>query len=185
MVIGMTGLNSSGKDIAAEYLVGQGFAHVSLADILREEAGRRGIEPTRANLSDLGTKIKHEEGLSVLADRAIERVRGDTVITAIRHPQELEILKTLPGFRLIFIDAPAAIRYQRAKTRARPGDNIQSFETFLRLEKKERAPGVGQSVDEVVKLADYTVDNRHDLPQLYRQLDELLKKLRVDSKDRP
>ena len=60
MIIGLTGTISSGKSTVAEILIKKGFEHHTYSDILRLEAKKRNIEPTRQNLQKLGNKLKEE-----------------------------------------------------------------------------------------------------------------------------
>lgn len=182
MILGITGLFAAGKDTAAEYLATKGFHHISLSSILREEAKARKIEPTRANLIKLGTELKNQKGYDILAKRADQKIKGNTAITSIRHPSEVEYFKKISNFRLITIEAPASIRYERAKKRARSGDNISSFEQFLALESQERAKGGGQELNPVLAKSDNTVDNSGSFNHLYQQLDELIRITNNDQK---
>jgi dephospho-CoA kinase len=174
VILGITGLFAAGKDTAANYLEAKGFQHISLSSILREEAKKRKVEPTRENLIKLGTDLKDQEGYFTLAQRAQARIKDKAVITSLRHPAEVSYFKKMPNFRLIMIDAPADIRYKRAKKRARLGDNIESFKQFIALENKERNHGGGQELDGVLEKSDYRIDNSSDFNHLYRQLDELI-----------
>ena len=67
MLIGITGRNGAGKDTAAEYLTTKSFYHSSLSDIIREDARRRNMRPTRANLVQLGNRLREISGTGVLA----------------------------------------------------------------------------------------------------------------------
>lgn len=183
MIIGITGLTASGKDMVAHYFVEKGFQHISLADILRKEAQRRGLPLTRANLVELGTQLKEEVGYNVLADRALKHIKKNAVITSIRHPAEVTLFQKLPTFKLVYVRAPVKLRFKRAKLRARPGDSTDSFAQFLKLEKAERDGGGGQALDEVISMADYTIDNSKDLSYLSSQLDRFLIKLKNDHKN--
>lgn len=183
MVLGITGLFAAGKDTAAEYLETKGFQHISLSSILREEAKARKIEPTRANLIKLGTELKIEEGFFTLAKRAHQRIKSHAVITSIRHPVEVTYFIKIPNFYLITIEAPAKIRYERAKRRARSGDNIESYQKFLALENRERMKGGGQELDAVLTQSNFTIDNSGDFNHLFKQLDELMGKIARSQSD--
>lgn len=177
MLIGITGLYASGKDTVADYLVeNKGFDHFSLSAILREEAKKRNVKPTRENLIKLGTDLKNEEGYDVLSQRAAERITGNTVITSIRHPKEVIYFKNkYPDFKLIVINTDSVIRYQRAVARRRDGDSIGTINEFISAENKERAKGGGQELDEVIKLSDININNNKNLLSLYHQIDDKLK----------
>lgn len=180
MIIGIAGLLAAGKDTLADYLVKKGFDHFSLSTILRKEAQKRGVEINRENLIELGTNLKDEQGYEVLAKRALEKIKKDTVVSSIRHPKEVEYLKKSSNLKLIEIFADSKIRYQRMLNRARETDADMSFNGFILSERRERQSGGGQEIDKVVKLADYRIDNNTSRENLYRQLDQILKKLEVN-----
>ena len=178
MIIGVTGLFASGKDTVADYLTSKGFDHFSLSAILREEAQKRGIQINRNNLIKLGTDLKQEEGHEVLAKRALERIKKDTVISSIRHPKEVLYFKQHSDFKLIEVFADPKIRYERMLKRARENDSKMSFDEFIKSEKIERSSGGGQEFDAVFKLTDTRLDNNKDLHYLYQQIDKIISNLK-------
>lgn len=178
MMIGLTGSFCSGKDTAAEYLVQQkGFAHCSLSDELRKELVARGIPETRENLIVTGTALRENEGNTVLAKRVLHRCAagGNYVITSIRHCAEVEELRQRKDFILVNLDAPASIRFERMRRRARRGDP-STFEQFLALEEKEsQSTGAGQQLRACAQRADVTIMNdTGSLEELHQKIDELL-----------
>lgn len=178
MILGITGLSTSGKDTAANYLVSKGFEHVSLSAILRAQARKQKIGMSRESLIKFGTEIKEKEGHAILAKKALAQIniKKNTLITSIRHPLEVKYFKSLlPNFKLIVVEANPKIRYQRAVERDRSGDAIGSYQEFLKAEAIERGKGGGQEFDEVFKLSDETIHNNGSLAELYNQLDRLIK----------
>jgi dephospho-CoA kinase len=174
LVLGITGPNAAGKGEVAEYLRTLGFAVHSLSDIVREEAAARGLPPEREHLIRIGTLLREEGGPSVLAERMLPRLAGRDVVDSIRNPAEVETLRRVPGFVLVGVDAPVALRFARSQTRARPGDP-ESFESFTARERQENSTNpAGQQLRATFALADRVVDNDGDLGRLHRTLDELL-----------
>lgn len=180
MIIGITGANASGKGEAGIYLKSKGFEYYSLSDILREEAGKRGIEPSRENLIKLGNKLREEKGPSVLASLATKKM-GDknerVVIDSIRSPFEIKALRKLNGFTLVGIDAPVEIRFKRAIERNRPGDP-ETLEEFLEKEKKENiASSTNQQLENCLKAADIVILNDSSLEDFHKKIDETITKI--------
>ena len=60
MIIGLTGTMGSGKGEIANYLIKKDFEYYCFSDILKEEAKKRNIKPTRKNLQKLGSDIKKQ-----------------------------------------------------------------------------------------------------------------------------
>jgi dephospho-CoA kinase len=162
MIIGLTGMNSSGKDAVAEYLVRKkGFIHCSLSDELRKELRLRGIIPSRENLIKVGTDLRRKNDNAELARRVSKNIKKgkNYVVTSIRHPAEIIELKKNKDFLLADVFAPAKIRFERMLKRARPGDP-ETFKEFLELEKKEsKTRGPGQQLVKCSKMAQLVIEN--------------------------
>ena len=116
IIIGITGLTGSGKNIVADFLVNKGFKYSSLSDRIREECARKGLETNRDNLINAGNELREEYGFNVLARRSIEALKNSSsdkyVIVSFRHPDEVDCLKE-NGLVLIAVTAPIEVRYER------------------------------------------------------------------------
>ena len=174
-IIGVCGQPASGKDTVADFFISRGFAHFSTGDILREEMHKAGIPVDRAHMGPFATTAKKERGMGYLAELAADKVTGEAIISGLRAGVEIEILRKRFGdnFRLIAVDAPLQSRYDRAKKRNRPGDDIP-FERFREQEENERANLSGaQEVDKVISMADLTIDNSGSKKDLITRLEAL------------
>ena len=176
MIIGITGMYCSGKDTVAEYLVTKGFTHFSLSDLIREELGRRGIEVTRDNLIKVANEMRETYGHGVLGERALEKmkgIKGDFVISSIRHPAEVQALKKHGHFFLVEARAPISIRFQRIKKRNRENDpkTLKELKEKEKLESQDSGPG--QQLTNVVKLAQYVLVNDGTHKQQQKKIDRL------------
>lgn len=177
IIVGLTGPNAAGKGEAAAYLVSLGFRYHSLSDVIRQEADRRGLPPTRENLIMLGNELRRLGGPSVLADRVRPRLSGRDVVDSIRNPSEVDSLRKSSGFVLVKVDAPLEIRYARALARGRPGDG-PGVEEFAAREERERSGNpLDQQIHRTMEMADVTVANEGSLDELHRRLDGLLESL--------
>jgi len=174
MIIAIAGTNGAGKDEAASYFAQKGFVHLSLSEVIREHARALGQEPTRALLQKLGNQLRAEHGDAYLAKRALQKACGapNLVITSIRNLAELEPVRNTDGFKLLFIDAPAELRYERTRGRGRPGEGL-TFQEFLALEEKELRAGAGrQNIEALRQAANAVVTNDGSLAQFHVRLDE-------------
>lgn len=179
MIIGLVGLPASGKDTVADYLSRKnGFRHLSLSAVLREEARKHNIDINLENLTQFGIDLKKERGGNILAILARDQVKGDTIISSIRMPEEVEYLKQIPNFVLVNVDGGSIEkRYGRFIERDREDDKSLDFAKFKKIETEQRKGNGGQSIDAVIKLAKETIDNTKDFRYLYKQIDSLIKKL--------
>ncbi len=162
MIIGITGTNGSGKTVAAEQLRRKGFAVHSLSDAIRDELAIRGLPPNRENLIAEGNRLRADFGPAALAQRISRKFRLDQnyVVDSIRTPQEVHALRECGNFRLLHLDAPVELRYQRVRDRG--GARVPaSFEQFVEQEQRELASPdrTRQQLQATRELADETICN--------------------------
>ena len=185
--LGVAGLNGAGKTEVVHFFERRSFHAVSLSDVIREDLARDEIDPTREHMIERGRVLRERYGPGVLADRVVPRLPADRhqVVDSIRHPAEVEALRAGGAFALLWIDAPARVRYERVASRGRAGDLV-SFEQFQELEARELSSdeSSGQQLLAVGELADEIVPNRGDLAELEAQLKQLLQR-RLSFRDRP
>jgi len=173
-VFGLTGPNAAGKGEVGAYLERRGFRLHSLSDVVREEAAARGLPPEREHLIRVGNELRRSGGAGVLAERMIGRLGQRDVVDSIRNPAEVDVLRRLPQFVLLGIDAPAEVRFRRSLERARPGDP-RTVEDFRRREAQENTSDpTAQRLEATFRLADHVVDNGATLDDLHHRIDGLL-----------
>jgi len=114
-LIGLTGTNGAGKGEVASFYQKKGYGYLSLSDILREELKSRSLQASRDNLITCGNELREKFGADILARRVAARIVGPTVIDSIRHPAEIEYLRSLGSFILIAVEAPVEMRFNRVK----------------------------------------------------------------------
>jgi dephospho-CoA kinase len=174
MLIGLTGTNSAGKGEVAEYLKTKGFEYFSLSDEIRGIMAAEGIAPTRQNMIKQGAKLRSEKGLGYLAMLVLKKVGKNAVVDSIRNIGEVEALKTRKDFFLIALDAPVALRFERAKARGRIGDG-KTIEDFKEKQEKEmHGSGAEQNLAGCMKMANYTIINDSTKEKLYKKIEEAL-----------
>lgn len=180
-IVGLTGPNAAGKGEVAAYLRSLGFRVHSLSDVVREEAARRDLPPTRHHLIRIGNELRGEGGPGVLARRIVERLADRDVVDSIRNPAEVEVLRSLPGFVLVGVTASTELRFERSLARARPGDPT-TIEEFRGREDQENRPGAHrQQLAATFALADHVLDNDGGLDALHAAVDALLERIGVDA----
>jgi len=187
MIIGLTGTKASGKGEIAKFLQAKGFLYFSLSDIVREEAKKKGLGKTVAELQDVGNWLREKYGPSVLAKRIIkvikevEREKGEKgsknfVIDGIRNPAEIKELRKLRGFYLISVDAPKKKRFEWMLKRARPSDP-KTWSEFLKMDKRDKGKKelvIGQQVKACMQMADFKIKNNSTLLKLREKIERIL-----------
>ena len=176
VIIGLTGLARCGKDTVAEYLRDKyGYSILVFSDALRIEAKKRGIEPTKMNLSILGDELREKGGNAVLAKKLIESIEPDKdyVISGFRSPEEVYAVQNeVINFCLVCVDAEKSTRFKRKKQE----DPQTEKDFFARDERDIENKGLGK----VLEMADYTITNNGTLDELYKKTEEVLKKMESD-----
>ncbi len=138
----------------------------SLSDVVREAATAAGLAHSRDNLIAEGVRLRSEGGPGVLARRILPRLSGRDVVDSIRHPGEVLVLRTLPRFVLIGLNAPLPLRFERSINRGRLGDGA-TLEEFSRQEERENSDSeAGQQLERTLRLADVSIVNDGSLADL-------------------
>ena len=95
------------------------------------------------------------------------------VIDGVRRLEDVKYLRELPEFKLVYITAPMKTRYERMVKRGEKADDAtKTFEEFEQDHQRE-------SELEIVKLEPFAaefIDNSGTIPDLYAQLDTIIKK---------
>lgn len=188
MLIGIVGLNGSGKDTIAKYLCkNYGFVHEDFGREIRGELkllGKNYLD--RNEMISLANEYRTKFGHDYWARRLVKKHYSseNLVITSIRNPAEVDYLKTL-GAVIIEIYADIQTRYDRTVLRvkndsATHGD-IVSFEDFKNKEDRELQNNdpAKQQLLQCISMADYRLDNNGSIVQLKSNAAYLFK--RVDA----
>jgi dCMP deaminase len=178
MILGIAGLNASGKGEVVRFLEERSFYGLSLSDVIREELRLEGVEETRERMIEAGSRLRSEGGPSVLADRTLAVMEPDRnyAVDSIRHPAEVAALRASGRpFHLIWLTAETGLRFERLRARGRPGDP-ETLDRFRELEAREleSADPDHQQLLAVRELADYVVENDGTREDLSRRLMEVL-----------
>lgn len=184
MIIGLSGTFASGKDTLANHLVvNKNFLHVSTSDMIRAVAEAKYGDIERPTLFKTANETREERGPGVFAELALEKYEEDksiytgVVISGVRSLGEVEAIKAAGG-RIVFVDSPMEIRYERVKTRHRSNEENLSFEEFKKSEEQEELavhdnPYV-QDLTGVKERADILLTNSGDIDAYLADADQKL-----------
>ncbi len=92
-----------------------------------------------------------------------------------RRPADIKYLKEIPGFKLVYIEASIENRFERIKKRGEnPDDATKTLEQF----KKDQEGEADVQIRNMKEYADFVVDNNGTFEELYKQIDEIIKKMK-------
>ena len=179
VILGLVGTLASGKETTKKYLAEKYNAKdCRFSSILRDAMNRTAIPISRENLQKFSTLLRENFGENLLAkaiaNDALKLDADVVVIDGVRRFTDIEHLKNLPNFILVKIDADPRIRYERMKLRnENEGDDKKTFEQFLQDHESEAY----SLVPAVMATAKYSIENSGSFEDLYKQVDEIVKKL--------
>jgi dephospho-CoA kinase len=142
-IIGIAGTDGSGKDSLGHFLRDDfGWFFISVTDLLRAEAKARGLELSRSTLKTISAEWRRDEGLGVLINHAVKEYESlgkkyaGLCMASLRNPGEADRVHELGG-RVVWLDAPIKLRYQRAIARNKGTEDHVTFEEFRKEEAEQ------------------------------------------------
>ncbi|MDY6780452.1 MAG: AAA family ATPase, partial [Halobacteria archaeon] len=148
-VIATVGMPGSGKSEAAEVAREKDVPVVTMGDVIRDEAERRGLEPTDDNMGKVATELREEEGEDAVAQRCIDTVESKeseaVFVDGVRGWAEAERFRGEFGddFVLVAIEVPFEERLRRIRERGR-SDDFSSEDELERRDDRELGYGMGK-----------------------------------------
>ena len=179
MIIGLTGSMGAGKGEVVKILERLGFKYVTLSQMVREEARKRGIPEEREKLMEVGNSMRKKEGPGVLAKRALQKIQarrhGKWVIDGIRNPAEIQELKKDENAHIWGLQADRDLLISRILKRARPSDPKTHQEVIERVEREwgKGEPPEGQQMERCMRHTDELIENEGSLEELDKKVMEL------------
>ena len=172
-IIGISGMPGSGKSFVSEIAISKGAKIVSMGDVIREEAKKRG-----QNTQTTAVMLRREFGDYIVGELTIAKIKKMKnekliVVEGIRSPYEVKLFKeNFPGFELLSIFANPDTRFKRLKKRNREDDST-SFDEFLKRDNRELNFGIG----EVIAESDKLFVNENDLDLYKNKINNYLNKI--------
>jgi dephospho-CoA kinase len=180
LILGITGELSCGKGTAVKYITKKyNASSYRFSDPLREIFNILNQDINRKNFSDLSSALRKIFKEDYLAKVLIDKIKKDKnqiiILDGIRKKQEINMLKKIKGFKLIFINADNITRYKRLiKRNENKDDKEKTFEQFLKDAKLETE----KNIRSFKKIADYEINNSGNIKDLHKNIDKILENRR-------
>ena len=177
-VMGISGLPGSGKSLVSETANEKGAIIVSMGDIIREEAKKRG-ESTK----ETATNLRKEHGEYIVSELTIKKIKqlqkegneNAIIVEGIRSHHEVEMFKeNFDNFIILSIFANPTLRFKRLQNRMREDDS-KDYNDFLKRDQMELDFGIGN----VIALSDKIIINESDLESYQEKINEFLDEINL------
>lgn len=175
-VLGIAGEIASGKGTTTKHLVEKyGASQHRFSTMLRDVAQRMHLEENRENLQKISTIFRENFSDDLLSQVIYHDVEADpaeiVVIDGVRRMSDIEYLKKLPGFCLVYIDTEMEKRFERLTHR---GENTDDATKTLEEFKVDNEREAERKIKDLKTDADFVVDNNGSLEDLYSQIDVII-----------
>ncbi|MBD3193919.1 MAG: AAA family ATPase [Candidatus Lokiarchaeota archaeon] len=174
-LIGFCGLAGSGKSTAIDAVKDLGIV-MNMGDVVRDELLRRDIELNDKNLGKIAKELRDKYGPEVIAKRCMEEIKTmniDTIfVDGLRSMDEVKYFRKQQKFPVIAIIISDKKRFRIIKERSRE-DDPKTIEDLNLRDKREQNFGI----NEVIKNANYTIENKSTKSDLKKKTKELCIKI--------
>ena len=176
--MGISGLPGAGKSLVSDLATEKGAIIVSMGDIIREAAKKRG-ESTK----DTARNLRAEHGEYIVSELTIKKIKklqdegneNTIIVEGIRSPQEVNMFKeNFENFIILSIFANPTLRFERLQKRMREDDS-KDYNEFLKRDQMELDFGIGT----VIALSDKIIINESDLESYTEKINEFLKEVNL------
>ncbi len=174
--MGISGMPGSGKSVVSQMAADKGAKIVSMGDIIREEAKKRG-ETTK----ETATNLRKEYGEYIVSELTIKKIKklqdsgfdNTIIVEGIRSHHEVEMFKeNFDDFIILSIFANPCLRFERLKKRMREDDS-QDYKVFQKRDYTELDFGIGN----VISLSDKLIINESDMESFKEEIKKFLDEL--------
>jgi len=179
IVLGLVGPMASGKGAMKKYIEEKyGGRDCRFSTVLREVLDRVGEPINRENMQKISTVLRQTFGEDLLAKVIVKDAgmidSNIVIVDGVRREADIKYLKELENFYLIAINASPEVRYNRMIERnENVGDKDKTLEQFMTDQQAE----ADREIPQVMKKADFTIDNSGGWDNFYAQIDVIIKKL--------
>ncbi len=176
LILGLVGEKAGGKGTIAKHLIEtHGARSYAFGGILKDLLVRLHLPLSRENFIKMSVNLRATFGEPLFAHVMAEDVAKDpgalVVVDGIRRVADIDQLRHIPGFHLLYVTADARTRWERSVKRAeKVGEAEMTFEQFMT---EEQAP-TETSIAEVATQAEISVENNGTFEELHAQVEKAI-----------
>lgn len=180
IIIGLAGQIASGKDTVANYIVEKyGGVSLSFSDPLRDILKIAYLPIVRENFAWLAQSLINKFGGDVISKIIGKKIEDSDkqifVLPNIRREDDASYFKDWPGYILVGIETDDKLCYERLIKRGqKEDDKTKTWEEFL----KDRQLSTEVEIESLIKKSSIILNNNGSLEDLYKQIDELMQKIK-------
>ena len=172
----IAGLPGAGKTTVAKTLAGMGMPVLSMGDVMREEARKRGRPEDINSMRRFMVQLRRERNEAVVAELTLEKLEGidshTVVIDGLRSEQELDAFRRAADRTLlILVESDLRHRFRRLSRRARP-DDPKKVDDLKRRDETELTVGL----EKLMSQEGTRIVNEGDLASLKKKVVDLIGK---------
>ena len=105
----------AGKSTIADGLKSKGYDIINMGNMVRQEAKKRNLEPSRSNLGKLMLELREKNGPGAIAELVRPQIESSSanviLIDGIRSNDEIEVLRKFGDVKLLAIHASTDVRF--------------------------------------------------------------------------
>jgi dephospho-CoA kinase len=179
IILGIAGEIASGKGTVAKHIKEKkdGSVH-RFSTVLRDVAHRMHLEENRENLQKISTIFRENFNDNILSEVIYHDAQADghsiVVIDGVRRMADIEKLKELAHFYLVYIEAKIETRYERIIERKENSDDATKTFADFKLDHQREAE---RQIKDLKNYADFIIKNEGTFLELYQQVDKIIKEL--------
>lgn len=139
----------AGKSTIADGLKSKGYDIINMGNMVRQEAKKRNLEPSRSNLGKLMLELREKNGPGAIAELVKPQIESSSanviLIDGIRSNDEIEVLRKFGDVKLLAIHASTDVRFGFLQKRGRT-DDPQTKEHFEERDNRELNVGISNPI---------------------------------------
>ena len=185
IALGVTGYPGSGKSVVSNIAEDIGFEIIVMGDHIRKRtkedwserlllARESKSEETPSEVyGKFATEMRSKHGQGIVAKWCKDEIQSTdkpVLIDGMRSPEELYSFREYIPVELLFIHAPASMRYKWIKNRNRDKEENFTIDSFIERDKREN----GWGLNDLIQKSNFTIHNCVDEETFVTNVEEFL-----------